>query len=282
MTRNTEAVPSAEFPFSLGVSDLDWTLLGADFKISSANHEAVRRLVRAGLRFALASGRIYQQMTAYCDELAFPVAVISSNGAVVRAPGGEIIKEVGVPADLAADLIGWAHDYELTALLHNREGVCFTSRHHWNSDLQRHMEDTAVKVTFCTPADVRGQEPYKIVWSAPADRLDQMQAEAIGRFDGRVHLCRVDRETLEFMPLGVHKAFGGQAVAEHLGIHPSAVVAFGDGDNDCELLRWAGLGVAMYHGSEAARRAARLVASASNKETNFALAVEAVLAQTWR
>ena len=37
------------------------------------------------------------------------------------------------------------------------------------------------------------------------------------------------------------------------------VVAFGDGNNDVELLAWAGLSVAMSHGRENARKAAKLI-----------------------
>jgi len=47
------------------------------------------------------------------------------------------------------------------------------------------------------------------------------------------------------VPAGVSKASGLARVAARLGIDRSEVLAVGDGDNDREMLRWAGHGIAM-------------------------------------
>jgi hydroxymethylpyrimidine pyrophosphatase-like HAD family hydrolase len=54
----------------------------------------------------------------------------------------------------------------------------------------------------------------------------------------------------------MNKAVGLAWLADHLGVKPAEVMAVGDNDNDAEMLRWAGLGVAMADGSPAALRAA--------------------------
>ena len=51
-------------------------------------------------------------------------------------------------------------------------------------------------------------------------------------------------------------------------------LAFGDGNNDVELLRWAGCSFAMHHGRTSAREAARHVSPAGPPETAFARAVD--------
>jgi hydroxymethylpyrimidine pyrophosphatase-like HAD family hydrolase len=43
----------------------------------------------------------------------------------------------------------------------------------------------------------------------------------------------------------VTKAAGLQFLAEHLGFTAADAVAFGDGENDVELVDWAGFGVAV-------------------------------------
>ncbi len=50
---------------------------------------------------------------------------------------------------------------------------------------------------------------------------------------------------------GVHKALGLQQVVDHLGLTRDDVVAVGDGPNDVEMLRYAGLAVAV-EGADAA------------------------------
>ena len=46
------------------------------------------------------------------------------------------------------------------------------------------------------------------------------------------------------------KGSGLQFLAEHLGFSAEHVVAFGDGENDIELLEWAGFGIAVANAHE--------------------------------
>ena len=79
--------------------------------------------------------------------------------------------------------------------------------------------------------------------------------------------------------LDVESLAGRGAPAEKVawGADPD-VIAFGDGNNDVPLLRWAGLGVAMRHGRPAARAAADFVAPEGDPEAGLARAVSAALA----
>ncbi len=50
---------------------------------------------------------------------------------------------------------------------------------------------------------------------------------------------------LDITPDGVNKATGLEPLRQQLGVDPGDTVAVGDFDNDLEMLRWAGRGVAM-------------------------------------
>ena len=50
---------------------------------------------------------------------------------------------------------------------------------------------------------------------------------------------------LDIAPMGTSKASGLDFLCQHLGIAQSDVLAVGDGNNDIEMLAWAGRGVAM-------------------------------------
>lgn len=61
---------------------------------------------------------------------------------------------------------------------------------------------------------------------------------------------------LDLAPSGVSKASGLDFVCDRLGIDQADVLAVGDGNNDIEMIQWAGRGVAMGHAPEALKQVA--------------------------
>ena len=65
---------------------------------------------------------------------------------------------------------------------------------------------------------------------------------------------------VEFLPSGLSKGSALEALATKLGLSVSEeVAAFGDGDNDAEMLRVAAIGVAMRNAKQKAKEAADIV-----------------------
>ena len=64
---------------------------------------------------------------------------------------------------------------------------------------------------------------------------------------------------MEATPLGCTKSAGMRLVLEAVGIPREDSVAFGDSNNDLDMLRYAGIGVAMGNATEEAKAAADMV-----------------------
>lgn len=261
------------YPFKLTASDMDGTLLDENQQIDPVNVAAVDWLRSPQSMFVLASGRIAQQMVPYHRQLGLTEPIVACNGAYVFIPGGEVILAVGIPAAVAASIIKLASTKRVTALSYFEEGVSVTSKNHWNRDSERHVTEGTVEVTFCRSTRLRGRSPFKIVLSASKSRIDTLIACVTKRYGKKVDVLRLNDETIEFMPKGVNKKTGLQAVAKYFGIDAKDIAAFGDGNNDSFMLEWAGMGVAMHHGTQAAKTAACRVAPATDPAVNFAAAV---------
>ena len=78
----------------------------------------------------------------------------------------------------------------------------------------------------------------------------------------------------EVLPAGVHKGDGAEKLISHLGVAPETVLACGDAENDVEMLRLVGLGVAMGNAKQAAVEACDVQLSSSNAEDGVAEAIE--------
>lgn len=71
-------------------------------------------------------------------------------------------------------------------------------------------------------------------------------------------------------------------LTELMGIKMEAVMTFGDGDNDAEMLADAGLGIAVANASERAKASARLTI-ASNEQDGVAKFLKQLMkAETYR
>jgi hypothetical protein len=81
---------------------------------------------------------------------------------------------------------------------------------------------------------------------------------------------------LEFAAPSVTKGAGLAFVAERLGFAREATVAFGDGENDVELIEWAGYGVAVANAHERVLAIADYVCP-SVEEEGVAQVIEALL-----
>ena len=98
------------------------------------------------------------------------------------------------------------------------------------------------------------------------------------RFDGRLYISKSLPYFLEFASPDVTKGSGLAFLAEHLGFTREQTVAFGDGENDVELIEWAGYGVAVENAHERVKAVADLVCPAVGEE-GVAQVLEAYLAQ---
>lgn len=86
---------------------------------------------------------------------------------------------------------------------------------------------------------------------------------------------------LEVAAAGVNKASALELVCARLGVADHEVIAFGDNNNDVEMLRWAGTGVAMGNALDEVKELADLVAP-TNDEHGVAAVLEELASADWR
>ena len=127
-----------------------------------------------------------------------------------------------------------------------------------------------------TSAAWLSKPPTKLVSVGDPDALDELEARMKARFDGRLYISKSLPFFLEFASPDVTKGAGLGFVAERLGFTPEQTVSFGDGENDVELLRWAGYGVAVANAHPRVLEVADWVCPSADEE-GVAQAIEALL-----
>jgi Cof subfamily protein (haloacid dehalogenase superfamily) len=227
--------------------------------------------VRAtGTHVIVVTGRMFRSVRPYVLQAGIDDPVICYQGAVVANPAtGEFLRHVTVPNAVALEAI----DAIVAAGFHVN---CYV--------------DDLLYVAALTPearsyADFQGLEihvvgdlrtwlkadPTKIVAVGDPAALDELEAELKPRFADRLFIAKSLPFFLEFARAGVSKGAGLQFVADRLGFTPAHTVACGDGENDRELLDWAGFGVAVANAHPDILRRADLVVPPVEEEGVAAL-----------
>ncbi len=266
----------AAFPYRMAVFDMDDTLLGPDKKISPENRHMLDRLRKMNVEVIIASGRFQQSVAQFEADLGFLGWIISSGGAVVsHAATGEVIYEITVPQDLGLQLFVRGREMGISIIGYHQSGIFCDEQTEWTFLYRRRTG----QVPIADIPELIDTGLQKLIWITDARRIAELTPKMQEEFRDKLYIVNTEHEMLEFLNPKVNKALAVQALAGRLHIPREQIVAFGDGNNDVPLLEWAGMSVAMAHGRETARRAAKMVSPPGDPATAVARSLEVLLAK---
>jgi Cof subfamily protein (haloacid dehalogenase superfamily) len=231
------------------VCDLDRTLIAEDLVLRPRSVAAIRRAREAGVRFLVATGRMFRSVRPYLGEAGISEPVICYQGAVVADPEtGRFLRHEPIPLELAREAIASieAEGFGLNCYVADELYVASET-----PEARRYAEFQHIPIhTVGSLLDWLEHPPTKLVTIGEPTLLDELERRMKARFDGRLYIAKSLPYFLEFASPEVTKASGLAFAAEHVGFSAERTVAFGDGENDVELLEWAGYGIAVANAHE--------------------------------
>jgi Cof subfamily protein (haloacid dehalogenase superfamily) len=258
--------------------DLDRTLIAEDLVLRPRTLAAIDAAREAGIQVIVVTGRMFRSVRRYAEAARLTAPVVCYQGAVVADPRtGEFLRHEPITLELAREAIAAVETegYGLNCYVDDELYVASET-----PEARQYAEFQHIPIQTVGPLlDWLERPPTKLVTIGDPEALDELEAQMKGRFDERLFIAKSLPYFLEFANAGVTKGAGMDFVAEHLGLDRNDVVAFGDGENDVELLEWAGYGVAVANAHARVLEAADLVAP-SVEEEGVAQVVEALLART--
>ena len=249
----------------LVVTDEDGTFLdlgGEDF--SRDRFRAVfERMSAAGCRFAVATSNQSFQVAEIFGELAPSISIIASNGAYAEPQGKEAQVSAMSPAAVA-DVIAAHADHPEIPLCAVCAGGAFVERGA-DADFVAEMTMYSHNMRHVDSLAEQGPTTDVLMYWSRVDEADLARAvELLDAATGPA-VSVVDSGFgggfgyLDVVQPGVSKATGIRVLMDAFGIDASEVMAFGDAGNDAEMLRLAGVGVAMGNASDELKSIADLV-----------------------
>lgn len=236
-------------PIALVVSDVDGTLANHTGTVSLANQREIQRVIRRGVHFSIATGRPARELRKIRESLDLAIPVIVSNGTMIEdLSTGEIIHSLQIETSITLALLDLITSHEVDAVfLDTSEGWVYQVRNatgeppKWIiSDL---VADASRRVAEWETFFTEERTVLKILVEGTETELQRIE-QAVAAIPG-VQVTASFPNNREIFVAHAGKANAAKLLATRLGIDPAHVLAIGDQRNDIELIRWAGIGVAM-------------------------------------
>jgi Cof subfamily protein (haloacid dehalogenase superfamily) len=208
---------------------------------------------------------MYRAVRPYLEEAGVMTPTICYQGAVVADPDtGRFLRHEPIPLEVARETIAAVETdgFGLNCYVDDELYVAAAT-----PEARRYAEFQHIPLNVVGPLlDWLEAPPTKLVTIGEPRLLDELEARMKARFDGRLYVSKSLPYFLEFASPEVTKGAGLEFVAEHLGFARERTVAFGDGENDVELLEWAGYAVAVANAHERVLAAADFVCPPADEE----------------
>jgi Cof subfamily protein (haloacid dehalogenase superfamily) len=210
------------------------------------------------------TGRMVQSVRRALEPAGLHDPVICYQGAVVVDGDGKWLRHEPIPFELAREALVFAagEGYSPNVYVGDELYVSTVTPEARNYAEFQHLPIHPV-------GDLLGwlaEPPTKLVLAGDPEALDAVEARAKSAFEGRLYISKSLPYFLEFAADGVTKGAGLDFLAGRMGFTREETIAFGDGENDVELVEWAGYGIAVENAHERVKAVADWICPSAEDE----------------
>ena len=241
--------PSNTKPSILAL-DLDDTLLQSDYTISKKTIGAIKKTKAMGLTIVLASGHLPEIVERYARLLGLrrrPAYLISNNGALItESHTGNVVYESILEEDAIRAICDMADTQGFPLQMYS-DNITYISRKNEYSD----MDEKRTRLRQVLVANFRAmlvERCYRLIIPGDPQQLARVDSQIQAHHGDKISTFISRDYFLQVLHKGVNKGRSLAKVAEIMGLGPDKVMAVGDSMSDAEMIRWAGIGVAMANG----------------------------------
>ena len=214
----------------------------------------MRRAEASGLHVIVVTGRMVHSIRQAMAPAGLHQPVIAYQGAVVADAEGRWLRHEPLPLELARETIAALADEGYSPNVYIGDELYVAE----DTEAARSYAELN-RIVFHVVGDLLewlDEPPTKLVAVGEPRALDELEPRLKAHFGEREFISKSLPHFLEFAQAGVTKGAGLDFLAEHLDFTREQTIAFGDGENDVELVEWAGFGIAVENAHERVRAVA--------------------------
>ena len=244
-------------------TDMDGTLLDPKGQVDLPRLEKLLdQLDERGIRFVIATGNEIHRVKQLLGHLTERVVLIVANGARIFE-GNQLLQAQTWDDDMVNRALEFFKDREcqdqfvVTSMNGGfvKEGTVFTQ-------LENFMTPEMIELFYQRMNFVDELESHlfggvlKMSLVVGEERSDSVLEEINQLFNGHVQAVSSGYGCIDILQAGIHKAWGLQELLKRWDIKAEEIMAFGDSENDVEMLQLAGIAYAMENADDKAKAVA--------------------------
>jgi len=265
-------------PIALVVSDIDGTLITSNHEVTESTKNSAGKLYERGIELALASSRPPRSIVPLADALNLRGPFAAFNGALVVRRNGEVLARSVLSTEIIAQVKAIADHFEIGVWLYDELDWwapwrdAFVDREEHTSGFPPRIEGYAERIAG---------DANKLTVVGKPELVALAERRVLTELGDQVSASKSKPRFLDVTSYGVHKGTVVVRLAELLDIPTGRVAVIGDGPNDVEMFRQAGVSIAMGQAVDEVKEAAGNVTS-SNDDEGWARGIEQYVLGTHR
>jgi Cof subfamily protein (haloacid dehalogenase superfamily) len=259
-------------PIKLFLSDVDGTLVTPHKTLTERTIAAVRQLKKAGILFAVTSGRPPRGMSMLVDPLKLTTPIAAFNGGIFANPDMTVIEQQTVPDDVTPRVIALflAHKLDVWVYRGSEWYVRDPNAPHVDIEAETVRFEPTTIPDFSSVAD----GVAKIVGVIDDHNVVQRAVDVVrNRLGDQVSAARSQPYYPDVTHPDANKGGVVKFLSAKYSMDTAQIATIGDMPNDILMFADSGLSIAMGQSGSEVHRAARRVTT-SNDDEGFANAVE--------
>lgn len=254
--------------YKLIALDMDDTLMTSENKMSKRTKDALMKAQESGVKVVLASGRPVNGMLPTAKELHLDhnhSYILSYNGArTIDVSTETMMQETSLTKEQFDRVYDYCKNKGFFVLTYIDETIVYEGEHEY-MNIEHELTGLPMMKVDNLKAYVQTNVPKAMGVDYEA-KIAAANKELAGSFGNEIHATTSKPFFLEFMTEGVSKGRALHQLAQHLNIKQSEIMAFGDSNNDIDMLEYAGLGVAMGNGNDRVKAVADIITGDHNED----------------
>lgn len=259
--------------------DIDGTLLNDLKRVSKSTLDAIHQLRHAGILVGIATGRGPAFVEPYMENLGFDFAVTYNGQYIISRD--KVIYQEQLPKSELYRLIRYAAEHGQEISLGTSSGLVGSGIIRMGTSVLGQVVSSLMPVRFSKPFErgikklVRRVRPQKHEHLITMMRQPIFQAVLVATAEQtrqlevlfpKITITRSSPYSADIISKNQSKLKGICRLADTFGFDMSEVMAFGDSDNDLEMLSGVGLGIAMGNAHHRVQSIAHYTTASNNQD----------------